>query len=367
VLFDARGAKHTATSAADGRFGIEGVTPPFDAVVLTPQAKGLAFYYAGLRSLRPRLEAFGSAGTPLDPERRATLRLAMDVPSCGAATCPFSLQVVGGGVSGGVSGGILPGSQTYDLAVSWRSAATTAVFGSLQVLVSNATYTSYHHASTGPRQVRDGETLQGVGLTPQQVALAGTLTVTTTAFSAPAGWRPLYMQGFLQYPAPGGFAYLARVDSSTLSMGIPNILGATVSVDAYLTDQEGDHQASASTGPLPLTTTTAALRLESPPTFTNPAVGQSLPRSGRIVWSDAVQGQVYTVQLDNVVGFSGGAAIDLSRLAAAGFEMKVGEQQLQLAGRGSVPSFDDYVDDARPARPDGKRATSVRRTVTITP
>jgi hypothetical protein len=185
--------------------------------------------------------------------------------------------------------------------------------------------------------VANGATASLGTVSPAPIPLATTFTVTSTAYGTAASW-PLSEQISLNYPSGGGTVYLANAKSTTLSGGVPDILGATITATASAIEPSdsgvdfslgGGYQSA-----LPLTATSASLAVYPPATWTVPSSsGASVPSNATLSWSPypPASPELSWVALgsagslgDTVYVMTSGTQISLADLATMGVALSPG-------------------------------------------
>jgi hypothetical protein len=274
-VLDHGGVSYVAVTDSAGKFTVPGVATPYD-IALTSLAESLPVAYLQLETAVPRLWCPSTAAAPR--ESVANLSLDIALPDCGGECSLYLAPFADGATVSGPPVIKAPSRSTVSkmLGIEWPASATTT--SGVHVLVANAALSSfwYQLAST---TVSPGATFSLGTVTPSAMSTASTLTVTTkehgdfSTFSSP--WPAVG----LQLPG-GGYIVLANLQTTILSTGVPDIVGATVSVssEAATTSEAGIESngfAFAHRSNLSLVSPSAVMSLYEPATWKKPAPGGS--------------------------------------------------------------------------------------------
>ena len=388
VVIDAAGHLLSTTAGAAGSFSVSGVVPPYDAMVAAPSwAGGYAYAFLDVSTLQPRLLGLSDAPPPVKSGswHNAQATLPIVDPACGSATCEMSSLLVddsnlGVRVSGAQTGNYLTaGIRDWPQTFSWFSTSTTENVG-VRALFFDDANTHYWFGQYDGLTVMEG----GLGISgtidPTPIPTAGNVTVVLNGNGLPASWASPSMNVYLDYPQMmgGGEALLVKGTADSLFLGVPDILGATFSVNASDGDQSPPPNlwrgSQARQSKLPLSTTNVSLNVYGPPTVASPMPGGTLSASGQVAWSGTPAQQVTIVTFadqlegaEDLVLYTSGSTIDLKRLSLAGFTLATGMKYVTLMARGRVTSLDDMLDETKLATPDGSSTEYVTEAFTVTP
>jgi hypothetical protein len=398
TLLDAAGRKTEAVTDASGAFHGSGVTPPYDALVDAPSGGSASdsgpVAFLSIDTLHPRLVAQpGPADGALGPDaseplswRQAMLNVPLQLPACASTWCNYDV-VVADHVSGAALGGVTssyvsqPTTFTPVATVAWYGGLTDTV--DVYVLAFDQSATSYWYgARTLGVLVQDKVTTQvPQTIAPTAVNNTGAFTLSASTASVPAAWGAPRLYVFLGIPGTQASATLVQVNSTSVAIQVPDLLGATLGVQASSDDpSQSDPRAwvEAAASALPLTTGNEALTLPRPLTVASPAYGATISAStGTLSWMGASKTQVILAELlavsdagANAFGayvFTSGASIDLGRLSTMGLTLAPGPWMVVLDGIGKVASLDAILDESTLAVPDNSESSAIEWRVVITP
>lgn len=399
TVLDAAGKKTETVTDASGAFDVSGVIPPYDALVDTPQgATGSNFFqtvFVSIGTLHPRLlgqpePADGGApepdGSGPPTWRQGELDVPLQLPTCPSTNCSYYLELVDhvSGSSLGGGRGSFSNQEAPFTALSiagWYGDVTDTV--DVYVLAFDEACTSYWYGSyTGGVLVQDKATTQlPVTIAPSAVPNIGTFTLEASASAVPPAWGSPTLDVSLSFPGTQASASVAYVQSTSVAIEVPDILGATLGVQASSQDPDQNDPrawAAAAANALPLTTGTRALAIPGPPVVTSPPYGGAVSLSGgAISWTAPSQAQVYFVELFDLVDggvigsvpyvLTGGGSIDLGRLSMLGVALPEGSWSVFVDGMGKVPSLDAILDESTLAVPDGTESDGIQWRCAITP
>lgn len=396
TLLDAAGRKTQVVTDASGGFQVSGVTPPYDALVDAPTGAppgtSVPAAFLSIGTLHPRLVAQADPADAPDASgppswKRATLDVPLQLPACASMNCNFDLEIAdheSGASLSGVSGAYDNQHRTLTETAwaQWYGTSLTAKVD-FYVLAFDQSAMSYWYASyTAGLVVQDQATTQVPWtMTPAAMSNIGTFTLSTSAGNVPAAWGAPTLDVYLAFPGTQAWATLAQVRSTSVAIGVPDILGATLDVQAADQDpNQSDPRAwvGAQASALPLTTGTEALTLPGPPTITSPSYGGTISAStGSLSWTAASTTQVFVAELFSVpdggasaIGpyiFTSGDSIDLGRLSTIGVTWPTGPSIALLDGIGKVASLDAILDEGTLALPDYSETSASRWSCAITP
>jgi hypothetical protein len=379
TVIDATSKRQQATTDANGKATFASITPPYDVLVPSADGKGAPRVYAGLADPSVRLNT--SSTTSTASQNSATLNMTIVGPPCGDNYCPYTLSTVskdtgnGGRGSSGAAGSYWAGNPILSSPTTHQwFGPTKSVIIYWHVMVSDNSYTKFWHAS-GSTSVNAGDTVNLGTIYPSVIPTLGNLTSTITWVKEPTQWTTS-QDVFFNYANGEGFAYLARVDSTVLTSGIPSVLGATVTVGGYgrPNDNKIYDGAYATTVPLPLTTTSAALTMTHPPDLTTPTPGGHVSSTGTIQWQDYGAPGLHYVGLSNpmtvLVVRTAANSLDLARMKALGVKLDPGNYYIDVGSQRPFTSMSDYV---APSNPNGPRSitfsegSSIEKTFVMDP
>lgn len=381
TIVDARGQKFTAVTAADGTFQLPSVVVPYDVRVHAKEGPGTA--WMGMTRRDVQLRAYRDAPSTTCTSVKTTLNMTVQYPACPSESCDLDISIhsADGRASGGLVTGYTAGmtSGVWSPEASWCSLpGTTAPAVTVDVLVSNRSYSTFFYRRLGPYAAQPNGSVQVGSFSVPSVPTIGNLTATTNELGVPLGWRR-DVQVFLGFPG-GGVGYLARATATSIVSGIPNIPGSTVSVSAYASDdslltRNQQDQCSATVDNLPLTATSTSQTLVRGPSV-SPLPGSTVAKSAfAVAWTPVlgappalVQFQVFNAAPPTFEAsvWAEKGPVALSRLEALGLSVSAGEKNFELYAIGSR-TLDDVVKPG-PALPpySGSRA-SIRHGFTIAP
>jgi hypothetical protein len=392
TIVDANGVRTDVTTDGSGAFTVSDVVTPYDAVVAAgPSAQGNPVAFLGLSTPDPRLMGWADSTSGQNPYT-ATVKVVVQEPSCGSASCivdiePYDCSFTGEvAFASGESGGYTTATtQSFSVPIEWTGLASACA--GFNVLVSDSTFSHFWYGQTAAN-VSQGATPTTSTLALNAIPTVGMLTMVVSESALdPSSWGQPALAILFNYPAAngGGFAPLPSLNGGTsLVTGVPDIVGATVSVQADIdssnaaTPDPSLRQGVSATGnDLPLTTTSVNLTLDNPLALSSPAENGALSAaSGTLAWSWSSSGELMYVRLvsfgdGSVVTeaevYSGAAEIPLARLTRAGVELVSSPQHALFDTFGKIASLDAFVDEMILARPDGSRGETANIAFTMTP
>ncbi len=367
------------------------VVTPYDAVVAAgPSAQANPVAFLGLSTPDPRLMGWADSTSGQSPYT-ATVKVVVQEPSCGSASCivdiePYDCSFTGevAFASGESVGYTTATTQSFSVPIEWTGLASACA--GFNVLVSDSRFSHFWYGQTAAN-VSQGATPTTSTVALNAIPTVGMLTMVVSESALdPSSWGQPALAILFNYPAAngGGFAPLPSVSGTSLVTGVPDIVGATVSVQADIdssnaaTPDPSLRQGVSATGnDLPLTTTSVNLTLDNPLALSSPAENGALSAaSGTLAWSWSASGEVMYVRLlsfgdGSVVTeaevYSGEAEIPLARLTRAGVELVSSPQHALFDTFGKIASLDAFVDEMILARPDGSRGETANIAFTMTP
>lgn len=380
TLVDARGQKFTATTAADGKFQLPSVAVPYDVRVHAKEGPGTA--WIGVTRRDVQLRAYRDAPSTTCTSVKTTLNMTVQYPACPSDSCDLDISIhsADGRASGGLVTGYTAGmtSGVWSPEASWCSLpGTTAPAVTVDVLVSNRSYSTFFYRRLGPYAAQPNGSVQVGSFSVPSVPTIGTLTATTNELGVPSGWRR-DVQVFLGFPG-GGVGYLARASATSIASGIPNIPGSTVSVSAYASDPlltgNQQDQCSATVDNLPVTATSTTQTLVKGPAV-SPLPASTVAKSAfAVAWTPVlgappalVQFQVFNVTPPSFEAsvWAEKGPVALSRLEALGLSVSAGEKNFELYTIGAR-TLDDAVKPGPALPPYSGSRSSIRHVFTIAP
>jgi hypothetical protein len=257
---------------------------------------------------------------------------------------------------------------------SWCGGATAEI--EVNVLVSDAAYAHCFYAAS-PIGVTDGAVSTSEIVMPIALAAVGTTTLTIDSIGIPQAWGAPETDIFLVYPN-GGVADLPEGRSASVATGVPDIAGATLTLQGVFSDSNptGATATAAAKG-RPLSIGAYTLTVNGPPAITSPLNGGGLSGSGTIAWTATANDEIVDAILsttgaaaESVVAayvLTSGNAIDVARLSALGVVVPAGEVVLELVAAGKVGSLDATVDGDMPAMADGTEGSDETVRFTFVP
>ena len=384
LIVDSAESRHEATSAEDGRFTVAGVAPPYDVKVLaapdTAQPVIAAYVYLGLT--RPAVRLLGPSEVRQPVQQQGTISTTISYPACPQAC---SVQVWTGSEHGygRESGSVMGAAGTLPLSVEHEWTGSSEERVGVDVLIANATFSSYSYQHVGDFLLKPGETKAIGAITPPPIGRFGPVTISTADNGVPASWDK-DMQVFLSLPETAAPMYLQRVAATALVTYVPNVPGATFQIATWrnapdVDDPSGNpivRRSSTATSPdLPLSTPAVSLTLRKGPDMIRPMPQGALPRpSGGLAW-EPVEGALTSVGLSDPVRSTSMAVytaeheLPLARLDRLGLSLQDGKQHLELSTTGGV-SLDTLVDpDVEMTRlfGDGRSITNLSFSFIVTP
>jgi hypothetical protein len=380
-LRDATGKLATTSTDANGAFQFTGVTPPYDAVVYPGDPSGWPYVYLGLSTAHPRL-----AGPVVVQQRSVTINVSVQFQDCGSSTCQCAatywfpalqeLESVG-------CGPVTPSNltETFNPAMAWTGPATATA--DLHVLEWDPQNQHFWHAVASGITMTANQAISVPQLVLAPVPTLGNLSLTVTTNGVPQAWTEQASIGY-QYANNDGQIVLINGTAPTLTSGVPNLAGASMSASASFMYpgtllQEG--LTFARTLPLPLSTASATVTVNAAPSLSSPVSAGTLSQSGTIAWSDASSNHVYSVALTPYVAadagpnfgtteawvFTSGSSVDLGRVTTMNVALSQQSTWLQLGAAGQVASLDAMLDEQTLATPDGTQGSWVSVPFTLTP
>jgi len=367
LVVDAKGKKIEATTDGYGAFVAKGVSVPYDLEVAPPPSATEGFPRVFLGLTRKDVKIVHDAGpSAAGTARKGSVTASIQLPAC-ASGCTTQVWTASANGFGRYSRWSQPGgARTESVTVEhdWTQSATAPAAESVavDVLVSDASFTTFWHSRLGSWELDPDETLNLGTIAPQPVARFGPVTIQVKDPTVPAQWRK-DMQVFFTAPGHNAAFYLQRVQSGSLVTFLPNIPGATFQVSAWrsaedVTDPDtGDRLLSqrtqVHTEQLPLSTTNVELEITKGPSTLRPQPMGTLSRAtAGFAWEPTPgrigQLDVYDVFQKKVVAIVSTAAseIPFDRLQAIGITFRDGRHNLTLTTQPGT-SIDALVDPAR--------------------
>jgi hypothetical protein len=362
---DATGKVFTTSTDATGAFQIAGVIAPYDAVVYPDDPNGIPFVYLGLSTTQPRL-----AGSVVGIPRSANVDVSVQLQDCGTSTCPYSAVYwfPSLGQSSAPAMNAVTAGQVIQSLGSPTWTGPESATADLHVLERDSQNQHFWHGVTTGIALADQQSITLPNLAVAPVPTAGNITVTLATAGVPSSWGSLTELQY-DFPNDGGSVSLGSGSGSTLTSGLPDIAGATVTASVLVAPMgtRAETAAWAYSLPLPLSTTAVALTAYPPPTVTAPQVDEELSKTGVIAWSGGAVGQVFAVALTPIVNgdagptfeaqeawvFTSGTSVDLGALDALNVPLAVGSTGMTLWGQGQAASLNAVVDGQTLEKPDG--------------
>ncbi|WP_394836829.1 hypothetical protein LVJ94_07960 [Pendulispora rubella] len=302
VLRDASGGYFTERTGADGTFVAKYVRPPYDVLAITKVGRSA---FMGLGQANVRLPVYRAAEEPtkqtpppLEPKRGMTQPFNVLLPACGTNVCPTYIRTRTPDPNRGAVDIDVPSAapaSTYPALVLHRwNGPWAEVKGDARLLVSNTNYTRYWYDRL-PMSFIDGVNAASRDWQPLPVENAGQLTVSTNLQDIPDNWSRT-VGANLVYPddlSQGSDAAVSIVplaqSSATVTMGVPNIVGATLDTFANYENPDwgpdvGFERTRVRRGGLPLTTANVQLAVVRPPLFIRPARGARISATADWSW-----------------------------------------------------------------------------------
>jgi len=398
TLLDAGGKKLQALTDSSGAFQVDGVALPYDALVDAPQgtpaSNSVPTAFLSIGTVHPRLIgqaelADGGAADGSAPStwRQATLDVPLQFPPCPSASCGFALFVVdhlsGASLSGATSTyWNLHASFTFPFPLQWYGGPSAAA--DVYVLAFDQALSTYWYGSylVGVPVQDQGTSQMPLTVAPTPLATIGTFTATVTSSDVPAAWGAPNLDVFLAIPGTQQLAPLAQVQSTSVAMQVPNLLGATLSAQASVEDPNASDPrtwSAASASALPLTTGTEMFTLPQPLTVTSPAYGATVSPSkgGVLSWTGSPKVGIFLVSFA-ATGDAGAtdrlpyvltsnSSIDLARLTELGGTLTPGPTIAPVDCMGEGASLDAILDESTLALPDSSETSGTEWRFVVAP
>jgi hypothetical protein len=353
-VLDGAQATHVASTDAMGGFVMTGVVTPYTLTVSGPEGATLEqVCYVGVTTPTPHLYGF----VPVEPAPApawAPFTTQVVVPTCGTASCIVSISAASPAGVGFSTTMTVPAGTTFPLSSSFEATTAGGLQVTFSVLVSDSVYSQYWF--TQPTFVLTaGGAAQALGtLAPTPIPSAATLTVTASPVGPLSAWPAAQQSVYLAYGGGAGGVELGRVQSDTLSVAVPDILGATLSVQSLMESAPDGGPRQTSVGvmsSLPLTTTQASFTLSPPGTWTQPSLpGQAVSSTSTLSWQNSVPSGFSLVVLDDdiqgsfVFVFTPGTSLSLELLAKTGVVLAPDSYTLQVGQITPSPSLDAVLE-----------------------
>jgi hypothetical protein len=352
-VLDGAGQLQVVLTDTSGKFTVPDVVTPYDLLVTGPSTS-LPIAYLHLTAAT--LQLYGdelSSTTPPPTESSASIAFSVALPACGGDCTLFVADSLNGEEAGNYGSVIVPESTSYPAEVSFQWHGSSSASAEVNVLVANASLTSFWYSTFSETLLPSDAATWGV-VTPSALATADTLTLTSTEDGSFPGWATTSLGVALYFPG-GGSTELADLQTPTLSAGIPDILGATLSVSASTSlSVDGGAATVASIAEktsLALTTASESLNLYPPASWITPSVGGggSIPFRSTLQWTPSASAPLglNLVQIGTPTGsclvFSSTSEVSLTSLLKLGVPLSPGAYTLVLEQLGPEPSLDSLV------------------------
>lgn len=352
-LVGADGVAQDVVTDTSGKFSAPNVVLPYDLAILRDGTLTPVTGYLGLSQVTPRVRWGSDRGS----QRSGDVKIAVDVPSCGADRCTVMVAMRGGDSdSPGSEGVVTMGAPRFETTLSMRFFGPTTRAATIWAVVKNAAG-SYYAAGSTSVTVSDGGTTIAPAIAPKAVAVAGTFSVEAESVGIPLTWSVPNIAPFLRLPS-GPQMYLPQVSTGLLSTTVPQIPGASAWAGiTYRDPLDRNTYAQAWTKEVPVGTTLVKAKAYGPPTILQPQSGADLAMADAIEWDDGV-GTPATYYLD--VGGAGswltlltdGTRVSFQRLAALGMTVTpAADWNVQVNANRPFASVDELLSPAGAAVP----------------
>jgi hypothetical protein len=353
-LLDGTGQLEVVLTDTSGKFSVPNVVTPYDVLVTGPSiTTPIAYFQLTAASLELLGADASSAATPPPTESTATISFNVTLPACGGDCTLFLTGSVNGDGIGGYNPIALPESTSYasDLEFVWQGSSPASA--QANVLVANASLTSFWY-STFTETVSPSDAASWGAVVPSALTTAGTLGLTSTEDGSFPGWSTPYLGVVVNFPG-GGSTQLVDLQTPTLSAGIPDVVGATLSVSAStaLAVDAGPAEVAsiAVKSSLPLTTTSESLNLYPPASWITPSGGGdgTLPLRSTLQWTPAASAPPglnllgIATSTGSCTVFTNGSEVSLTSLVKLGVSLSPGTYTLVLEQLGPEPSLDSLL------------------------
>jgi len=347
-LVGADGVAQDVVTDPNGKFSAPNVVVPYDLAILRDGTATPLTGYLGLSQVTPRIPWWSDRGV----QRSGDVKVAVDVPSCGADRCTVTVAMQGGDSdSPNAEGEVTLGAPRFEATLSMRFFGATSRGATIWAIVKNPAGT-YYAAGAASVTVTDGVTTTAPAIAPKAVGVAGAFSVEAEPVGIPAAWGVPNIAPFMRLPG-GAQMYLPRVSTGMLSTIVPQIPGASAWAGITWRDPlDRNTYAQAWTKEVPVGTTLVKAKAYGPPTILQPQSGADLVMADAIEWDDGV-GAPATYYLD--VGGAGSwltlqtnsTRVSFQRLAALGMTVTpAADWNVQIGANRPFASVDEILSPA---------------------
>jgi hypothetical protein len=338
-IVDARGVTTNGVTDAKGAFHVTGVVAPYDVRIDSSSGTDAPVLYLGLTSKSPVLRASASGGA-IPAQAKHTIKVTLQVPSCNTSYCQALIATSSPNGKSGLSAGYPTGMTLINHDVTHGFIATGGYEPlTMHVLVQDAGSSWFRYAAWSTAAIAGGTSNTGT-ITPTVIPMRGAMTIGVQATGLPVAWRRS-LSTHITFPG-GGSSQLAGVESDSLVQNLPDVAGATVTAQTWISDRASEtdpsfeRRTNAWSGPQALSATQVTLKPTLPPEVIGVTHGGTLSAgSQEFAWTATSSALSQFVLIDKSKGvvfsaWTNASSISFAKLVALGVPLVTGSMSLSL-------------------------------------